>query len=101
MPKFFVPAAADSTKAEEVYADLRSRAEKMRGGPMSERRIFRIDFRHNGNRHYSEVGRPDSQTKYLVPAIFEDHNKNLYLTVTAAGNPMVNSDSVLSIEDFA
>jgi len=44
MPKFFVPAAADSTKAEEVYADLRSRAEKMRGGPMSERRIFRIDF---------------------------------------------------------
>jgi hypothetical protein len=78
MPKFFVPAAADSTKAEEVYTDLRSRAEKMRGGPMTERRIFRIDFRHNGRQHYSEIGKPDSQTEDLVLAIFEDRDKGLY-----------------------
>jgi hypothetical protein len=105
MPKFFIPTATDSTKAEEVYTSLRRGAEKMRGGLMSRRRIFRIDFRHDGKPHYSEVGKPDSETKYLVLAIFEDQNKSLYLAATSlkngeVGYPMIGASSVYGIDEF-
>ncbi|MEH1834635.1 MAG: hypothetical protein V7L29_21825 [Nostoc sp.] len=72
--KFFVPAAKDDVKAEQVYNAL---AQSVKA-PITEKRIWKLQWRDNEIDLECEVGKPlpsSYQTgKELVLAIFECEN---------------------------
>lgn len=53
--KFFIPAAEDAARAEEVYESIR-RFVSEQVGHLTNKRIFRIQFSHNAKQHKLAVG---------------------------------------------
>lgn len=83
--KFFVPAAKDDIKAEQVYSAL---AQSLKA-PITEKRIWKLQWRDREIDMECEVGKalPSSyQTgKELVLAIFECENLYKICTLTRGG----------------
>ncbi|MEH2227663.1 hypothetical protein [Nostoc sp.] len=83
--KFFVPAAKDDIKAEQVYSAL---AQSLKA-PITEKRIWKLQWRDREIDMECEVGKalPSSyQTgKELVLAIFECENFYKICTLTRGG----------------
>ncbi len=83
--KFFVPAANDHIRAEHVYNAIAKYAQ----APITEKRIWKLQWLHNGMNMECEVGKtlPSScQTgKELVLAIFECENLYKICTLTHGG----------------
>ncbi|MEH2368070.1 hypothetical protein [Nostoc sp.] len=83
--KFFVPAAKDDIKAEQVYTAL---AQSLKA-PITEKRIWKLQWRDREIDMECEVGKalPSSyQTgKELVLAIFECENLYKICTLTRGG----------------
>ena len=69
--RFFVPVTEDEKEAEAVWEATKRFAEDMLGWEISERRIFSIAYRHEGQDYYVEVGKPDPRVKEVVIAILE------------------------------
>jgi hypothetical protein len=67
MPEFFVPSADTPEKAEELYEKIKSFGGCGGSGP----RIFRLEFRHDGNNHVAQVGEKDTELDETVFAIFD------------------------------
>lgn len=57
--KFFLPESEDVAEAEEVWSSIKTFAEKTLGWEVSSRRIFSIDYRHDGKDRRAEVGKFD------------------------------------------
>ncbi|MBN3948347.1 MAG: hypothetical protein HWQ38_18595 [Nostoc sp. NMS7] len=83
--KFFVPAAKDDIKAEQVYSALGQSLK----APITEKRIWKLQWRDNEIALESEVGKPlppSYQTgKELVLAIFECENLYKIGTLSRGG----------------
>ncbi len=83
--KFFVPAAKDDVKAEQVYGAIAKSVQ----APITERRIWKLHSRHNEIDMECEVGKPLPsyyQTgKELVLAIFDCENLYKICTLTRGG----------------
>ncbi|MBH8554828.1 hypothetical protein I8751_21225 [Nostocaceae cyanobacterium CENA357] len=83
--KFFVPAANDHTRAEHVYYAIAKYAQ----APITEKRIWKLQWLHNGINMECEVGKtlPSYyQTgKELVLAIFECEGLYKICTLTRGG----------------
>ncbi|MEH2241663.1 hypothetical protein [Nostoc sp.] len=83
--KFFVPAAKDDVKAEQVYSAI---AQSVKA-PITEKRIWKLQWRDNEIDMECEVGKPlpsSYQTgKELVLAIFECENLYKICTLTRGG----------------
>ncbi|WP_414517067.1 hypothetical protein [Nostoc sp. PCC 9305] len=83
--KFFVPAAKDDIKAEQVYSAL---AQSLKA-PITEKRIWKLEWRDREIDMECEVGKPLPsfyQTgKELVLAIFECENLYKICTLTRGG----------------
>jgi len=77
--KFFVPEAENETEALSVWNATRKFAEETLGWEVSERRIFRISYRHDGKDYSVEVGKPDPRIGEVVLVILES---NTYLVCT-------------------
>jgi len=77
--KFFVPEAENETEALSVWKATRKFAEETLGWEVSERRIFRISYRHDGKAYSVEVGKPDPRIGEVVLVILES---NTYLVCT-------------------
>lgn len=71
VPLFFVPGADDSDAAERLWQRTRSFAEEQTGLEVSDRRVFRVDYRHNEQDFGAEVGQPDPRTGEVCVAILE------------------------------
>ncbi|CCF84889.1 hypothetical protein [Nitrolancea hollandica] len=52
--KFFLPGVTDQEKAEQLYADIKRRAQ---GLDISDKRIFRLIYQDEGKDWVAEVGR--------------------------------------------
>ncbi len=52
--KFFLPGVTDQEKAEQLYADIKQRAQ---GLDISDKRIFRLIYQDEGKDWVAEVGR--------------------------------------------
>jgi hypothetical protein len=74
VPPFFVPGADDPELAEQVWHSTRSFAEEQTGWEVSDRRIFRVEYRHNEQDLESQVGQPEPVTGELCVAIFESNS---------------------------
>jgi len=83
--KFFVPAAKDDIKAEQVYGAIAQSVQ----APITEKRIWKLRWRDNETDLESEVGKPLPsfyQTgKELVLAIFDCENFYKICTLTRGG----------------
>ena len=97
--KFFVPAAKDDIKAEQVYSAIARSVE----APITEKRIWKLQWRDREIDMECEVGKalPSSyQTgKELVMAIFECENLYKICTLSRGGvkgEPILVSKNSLS-----
>ncbi|MBW4643999.1 MAG: hypothetical protein KME23_13600 [Goleter apudmare HA4340-LM2] len=83
--KFFVPAAKDDDKAEQVYSALANSVK----APITEQRIWQLQWRHNDIDIEAEVGKPlpsSFQTgKELVLAIFDCEKLYKICTLSRGG----------------
>jgi hypothetical protein len=103
MPSFFVPAARDDAQAEEVWEATRKFARDQLGWEVGERRIFRIEYTHDGQDLVAQVGEQEPRQGEPVLVILES---NAYLVCTenrgvARGAPiLVGLQTVSKIVDF-
>ncbi|MCC5642339.1 hypothetical protein LC607_05120 [Nostoc sp. CHAB 5824] len=103
--KFFVPAAKDDIKAEQVYSAI---AQSVKA-PITEKRIWKLQWRDREIDVECEIGKPLPsfyQTgKELVMAIFECENLYKICTLThggVKGEPiLVGKNSVSSATYFS
>ena len=72
-PKFFIPFVKDSEEAEDIYSAIKKHAKDCYGWTIKERRIYRIDFEHDGVKYTAVVGEPTAFNGEMVFAILEKH----------------------------
>jgi hypothetical protein len=103
--RFFVPSADDLKQAEEIYHRIRDRIAAV-GGPVIDKRIYRLKYRHDGlpetvvvgsDRHSFGVG--------SVMAIFEGSDGTHYVCTQSSSASDVEphalpSSSVVEAEAF-
>ena len=90
--KFFIPAANDHTRAEDVYYKIAKFAQ----APITQKRIWKLKWLENGVNIECEVGKslpyPYPTGKELVLAIFECDNLYKICTLThgaVKGKPLL------------
>jgi hypothetical protein len=100
--KFFIPRATPEN-TERIYESIKAFVKTTLGWDVSDRRIFRIEYFHNGKEHKAEVGTLTDVNHEEVIAILEC---NSYFVCTPTrgvvkGMPiLVGTDEITSIEDF-
>ncbi len=105
MPEFFVPDAADGKQAEEIWRATAAFATENLERAVTNRRIYRLSYRHDGSSYEAIVGREDQRERETILCILE--TDGLYLICThnrgvRRGLPMlVGGHAVDEIEDFA
>ena len=58
MPKFFLPYIEDAEKAEEFWQAIKAFAIQQGWSTVTDRRIFHLDYTHNGSDWTATVGEP-------------------------------------------
>lgn len=102
--KFFIPHAETPEASERIYQVIKAFAQITTKYDISERRIFRIEYTHNGIKHEAEVGAISTANGEEVMAILESF---VYLVCTPSRGVAENTlpiyveihDTTL-IEDF-
>jgi hypothetical protein len=80
--KFFIPSTDDPVVAEDVYkAIVKFHSEKMKA-TISPKRIYRIDFAHEGRPYTATVGETFLRLREVVVAILFDTRKKCFLICT-------------------
>jgi hypothetical protein len=101
--RFFIPHAKDKEEEIEVYTAVKKFAKENLGWSISDRKIFSIDYVHDGKRYRAEVGKVENLIGEEVIAILES---NAYLICTPnrgviRGEPiLVGTESAHSVVDF-
>lgn len=104
--KFFMPFTVSPEHEQGLYEDIKESLSKELGADYSQRRIFALDWMHDGMRHYAEVGRPTDVSGETVIAILYDTQADLYHVCTPergvlSGMPIVaQASSVMGSRDF-
>lgn len=103
--KFFIPDLKDESKTEEVYAMVKKAASAAVGGwHVTDRRIFSLDYRHEGKDYYAEVGRVHGRAGEMVMMILEAGTVYLIVTprrgILGALPIMVGKDEARKVIDF-
>lgn len=101
--KFFIPDINDEDKAEEMYDAIKKFVKTTLGWDVTERRIFKISYYHDGNYYDAEVGKILKVNSEEVIAILES---NAYLICTPTRGVirdlplLVGRGSAISVTDF-
>ena len=101
--KFFIPHAKDKKQAEEVLQGIIKFAEKTIGWNVTNRRIFSLNYAHEGKKYYSEVGKLDDRVNEEVIAILESYTYFVCTPnrgVLRGGPVLVGKEEVNRIIDF-
>jgi len=101
-PKFFIPFVKDSEEAEDIYSAIKKHAKDCYGWTIKERRIYRMNFEHDGMKYTAVVGEPTAFNGEVVIAILES---TTYLVCTQnsgvlSGNPIMVGPTG-PVEDFS
>ncbi len=102
--KFFMPHAETPEASERIYQVIKAFVQVTTEHPITERRIFRIEYTHNEIKHEAEVGATSTANGEEVMAILESF---VYLVCTPSRGvardtlPMfVGIHDTTLIEDF-
>jgi hypothetical protein len=104
--KFFIPSAKDSAQVNEVYEGTRKFVGQQMAATLSPRKIYRLEFVHEGKACTATVGETFERLHEPVIAILFDASRNLYLICTPnrgvlRGEPyLAGSSEIRSVEDF-
>lgn len=101
--KFFIPHAKDKKQAEKVLRGIIKFAEKTIGWNVTNRRIFGLNYTHEGKKYYSEVGKLDDRVNEEVIAILESYTYFVCTPnrgVLRGGPVLVGKEEVNRIIDF-
>lgn len=104
--KFFIPAAKDKDQEDRVYNSIKQFLKDELGANMSERKIFSLSYKHNGNNYYAEVGKNDEIEKDVVIAILYEKTRDLYHICTPnrgvvrGMSILVGAHDAISVTDF-
>lgn len=104
--RFFIPSVKDDQLAEEMLGSIKKHLKATSGFDVTDRRIFRIEHKHYGEKYVVEVGQPHPVTRETVFAILEAPAMNLFLVCTPnravlGGDPiLVGQKEVYSVTDF-
>ena len=82
--KFFIPAAADPVAAERVYDAIVTFNSAQLKATISPKRIYKLDFAHEGRSFTATVGEVFPRLREKVVAILFDTTKECYLICTAS-----------------
>ena len=75
MPAFFVPGAEDDPDlAERIWLTTKLFAQEQTGWEVSDRRVFRVEFVHNGQELAAEVGQTEPLEGEQCIAILESNS---------------------------
>ncbi|RYU14845.1 hypothetical protein [Nocardioides iriomotensis] len=102
--RFFVPGAADIEQAEHLWNATRTFAQDQLAWQVTDRRIFQLNYHHEGKPFVAEVGKPDPRTGETVLVILES---NAFLVCTrnrgvVRGEPiLVGDEEVRTITEFS
>jgi hypothetical protein len=100
--KFFIPGVPPKEQ-EAAYAAMKGRVSGSPGWEATDRRIYSVDYTHNGVPGRAEVGKHDPLSEELVLAIFESRTY-LVCTPTRGGNGgeprLVGRPEVQSVAEF-
>jgi len=105
MTKFFLPGAASDQQVERQYQSIKEFVERQ-WVPLHDRRIFYVEYLHNGVQCSAEVGKPHHLNREPVVAIFKAQNYRLYYVCTTSrgvveGSPIpVLEQNVITTKDF-
>ena len=69
--KFFIPHTNNANSAERIYQTIKSNVQLSTGWTVTNRRIFRIEYSHNGIPNEAQVGAISTANGEEVMAIFE------------------------------
>ena len=106
IPEFFVPATSDAAAAEAVRKGCIKFLTENQYDVVEDRRIFRLDYIHDGQEYVAEVGTDDPRTGEPILLIFEATAPNLYYVCTPTRGVLrnypilVGKSEVTSAHDF-
>lgn len=104
--KFFIPEAASEERALKIYSAIKENIIQQCGAKFSDRKIFKLHYKHDGKKYFSEIGSQEEPDGELVVAILFDDMRNVYHVCTpnrgvARGSSiLVGEHEVLSVTDF-
>ena len=105
--KFFIPHAKSEEEETKVYEAIKEFAKTNTSWEIKERRIFSIEYTHDGKRIYAEVGKKENLIGEEVIAILESGylNVSVYLVCTPnrgviRGMPILVGENAVYIVDF-
>ena len=108
IPKFFIPES--DNKAEEIilYNEAKSALEKWSKHKISDRRIYSINYNHNGRDLTDTVGQIGDDEKEMVFCIFEGINQPAEYFVCTMNRGIkflppiqISAEDINSITDFS
>lgn len=80
--KFFVPLAHGPSQQRRLYEDMRDFLSEELGALLADRKIFRLDYVHDGHEYRAEVGVRHPAGGDMVDAIFFDESTETYYVCT-------------------
>lgn len=80
--KFFLPGATDENHGLEMYKHIREAVSYQTRFDLSPRKIFKLDYRHNGKNYHAEVDKLDGRSGEKIIAILYDEIRDLYYICT-------------------
>jgi hypothetical protein len=101
--RFFIPNSEDLDEQNKIYKAIRDFAKTTVGCNITNRRIYKITYRHNGKYHEAEVGKTCDTNNEPIIAILES---NAYLVCTPSrgvisGMPIfVGNQEAWDVVDF-
>ena len=104
--KFFIPKPYANTQKQAHHAHLcmRNFARRSTGLHTTDRKIYQIEFVHDGDQYDLRVGRPEHDSGETVVAILEADNEYLVCTPTQGGYrgkpAVVAKDETVAVQDF-
>ncbi len=106
--KFFIPHAETPDASERIYQRIKSTSRSQLAGPISERRIFRIEFMHIREKYEIEVGKNANIREVTdeVMAIYEWGESYLVCTPSRGVDPrfpmpvIINKSDTILVEEF-
>lgn len=95
-PVFFIPFADSEETAQHVYAAIRETMTKVAFQP-SDRRVYRVAYRHNGRDLVATVGERDIDGETVI-AILEAFNPGPIYMICTRDRGVVRGDPILAGE---
>lgn len=97
--KFFLPHAHDPSQEHKIYADLRDFLAGELGAHLTDRKIFRVTYRHEGRDYPIEVGKPHPDVAEVVDAILHDGSIGVYYLCTRSHGVVRGHPIVVNVAD--